>query len=343
AALEREVLRQGWYATPWGRPRPEASLPAVRAALGERALVSFAVSGDALVAVVVAGGRTRLARLGSATETVEWVRRLHADLDALAPDGLPPAMAAVVAASARRSADVLDERLVAPLLRHVGRRELVVVPTGGLYAVPWGSLPSLRGRPVVVAPSATAWLSAERSPTGGSGVLLARGPLLGEQIAEEEALLDVYPPATRLAGPAATVHAVLSALDGASTAHLAAHGEHEPTNAMFSRLELADGPLFAHELSRLARPPRHVVLAACELAMNHIRPGDEALGFAGGLLAGGVRTVVAASSRVGDAAAATAMVDYHRRVATGTRPAAALAAAIAGDPFRRPFICLGAG
>ncbi|HEX2132368.1 MAG TPA: hypothetical protein VHH15_12485 [Actinophytocola sp.] len=58
AALEREVLRQGWYATPWGRPRPVASLPAVRAALGERALVSFAVSGDALVAVVVAGGRT---------------------------------------------------------------------------------------------------------------------------------------------------------------------------------------------------------------------------------------------------------------------------------------------
>jgi CHAT domain-containing protein len=76
--------------------------------------------------------------------------------------------------------------------------------------------------------------------------------------------------------------------------------------------------------------------------MNHIRPGDEALGFAGGLLAGGVRTVVAAASRVGDLAAASAMADYHRRVAAGDPPAAALAAAVAPDPFRRPFICLGA-
>lgn len=174
-------------------------------------------------------------------------------------------------------------------------------------------------------------------------MLLARGPLLGEHIAEEEALLGVYPSAVRLSGTSSTVRAVLSALDGASIAHLAAHGEHEPTNAMFSRLELADGPLFAHELSRLARPPQHVVLAACELAMNHIRPGDEALGFAGGLLAGGVRTVVAASSRVGDGAAAAAMVDYHRRIARGDRPAVALAEAVAVDPFRRPFSCLGSG
>jgi hypothetical protein len=346
AALEREVLRQGWYATPWGRPSPVASLTEVTAALGDRALVSFAVSGDELVAVVVLGGqaagRARLARLGSAAEAAEWAHRLHADLDALAPDGLPPTLSAVVADSARRSADVLDTRLLTPLARFTGRRELVIVPTGALYAVPWGSLPSLRGRPVVVAPSATAWLAAERADVDGGRVLLARGPRLTEAIAEESALRATYPDAVRLAGGDGTVAAVLSALDGAGVAHLAAHGEHEPTNAMFSRLELADGPLFAHELARLHHPPRHVVLAACELAMNHIRPGDEALGFAGGLLAGGVRTVVAAASRVGDVAAAGAMVAYHRRVAAGDRPAAALAAAVADDPFRRPFVCLGA-
>ena len=342
AALEREVVRQGWYTTPWGRPRPVASLAEVSAALGERALVSFAVSGDELVAVVVAGGRTRLARLGSAAETAEWAHRLHADLDALAPDGLAPTVAAVVAGAAQRAADVLDTRLCLALERFAGRRELVIVPTGALYAVPWGILPSLRGRPVVVAPSATAWLSAERAGTGPGRVLLARGPRLTETIAEDAALRATYPDARHLSGPDSTVAAVLSALDGAAVAHLAAHGEHEPTNAMFSRLELADGPLFAHELARLHRPPRHVVLAACELAMNHIRPGDEALGFAGGLLAGGVRTVVAAASRVGDQAAASAMADYHRRVAAGDRPAVALAAAVAADPFRRPFICLGA-
>jgi hypothetical protein len=230
-----------------------------------------------------------------------------------------------------------------PLSTVVGSRELIVVPTGALYPVAWGSLPSLRGWPVVVAPSATAWLAAERATASGSRVVLARGPLLTDEVAEEGRLGTAYSDPVRLDGPHATVSAVLEALDGAGIAHLAAHGAHEPTNALFSRLELADGPLFAHEVSRLRQPPRHVVLAACELALNHIRPGDEALGFAGALLAGGVRTVIAAISRVGDTAAANAMVDYHSRVAAGTRPAVALAESIAADPLRRPFICLGAG
>ncbi len=342
AALEREVVRQGWYTSPWGRPRPVASLAEVSAALGERALVTFAVADDELVAVVVAGGRARLARLESATETFEWAKRLHADLDTYAPDGLPPQISKVVGDSARRSAAAVDTRLVRPLARFVGDRELVVVPTGPLYAVPWGSLPSLRGRPVAVAPSATAWLSATRADAGDGHVVLARGPHLTEAVTEETALATTYPNATKLTGAAATVDAVLAAMDGASVVHLAAHGEHEPTNAMFSRLELADGPLFAHELSRLAHPPRHVVLAACELAMAHIRPGDEALGFAGGLLASGVRTVVAASCRVGDAAAAATVVDYHARLAAGDRPSVALAVAVAVDPSHRPFICMGA-
>jgi tetratricopeptide (TPR) repeat protein len=361
AALEREILREGWYTTPWGRPRPVATFADVADSLGDRALVTFAASGDELVAVVVTAAHARLVRLGSASAAAEFATRLHADLDALAPDHLPGPLAAAVTRSATRSADVLDAQLVRPLstvLDHaraldsrllrplsamVGSRELVVVPTGALYAVAWGSLPSLRGWPVVVAPSATAWLAAERGTRSGSRVVLARGPLLGEEIAEEGPLGSTYPDPVRLHGPQATVGAVLEALDGAGIAHLAAHGAHEPTNALFSRLELADGPLFAHELARLRQPPRQVVLAACELAMNHIRPGDEALGFAGALLAGGVRTVVAAISRVGDIAAANAMVDYHAKIASGERPAVALAQAVAADPFRRPFICLGAG
>jgi CHAT domain-containing protein/tetratricopeptide (TPR) repeat protein len=367
ASLEREILRQGWYATPWGQPKPVASFAEVAAELGDRALVTIATSGSSLVAVVVADNRARLVRLGSTGSAAEWAARLHADLNALAPDNLPGSLAAVVSRSAGSTAAELDTQLVRPLSRYLDRRtpadsahaldsqllrplapvtegrELIVVPTGVLYAVPWGSLPSLARRPVTVAPSATAWLAAERAAHSGERVVLARGPLLTESIAEEGPLRTIYPDAVRLSGETATVSAVLSALDGSGVAHLAAHGAHEPTNALFSRLELADGPMFAHELSRLRQPPRQVVLAACELAMNHIRPGDEALGFAGALLAGGVRTVVAAASRVGDLAAATAMVEYHSQVAAGTRPAVALAEAVAADPFRRPFICLGAG
>jgi CHAT domain-containing protein len=226
----------------------------------------------------------------------------------------------------------------------VGDRELVVVPTGDLYAVAWGTLPSLRGRPVSVAPSATAWLAAMRAqpPTTPGRTLLAAGPDLQAAVAEVSRLRDNYPNAMLLDGPAAGVPQVLAALDGARLAHLAAHGTHEPENALFSRLELADGALYAHEMSRLRRAPEHVVLAACELGVSRIRPGDEALGFAGALLAMGCRTVTASVTRVGDLAAAAAMADYHRRLAAGAQPAVALAATTAGDPLRRPFISLGA-
>jgi hypothetical protein len=37
------------------------------------------------------------------------------------------------------------------------------------------------------------------------------------------------------------------------------------------------------------------------------------------------------------------MDDYHRRLAAGATPAVALADAIAVDPLRRPFVCLGSG
>jgi hypothetical protein len=37
------------------------------------------------------------------------------------------------------------------------------------------------------------------------------------------------------------------------------------------------------------------------------------------------------------------MNDYHRQLAEGAPAATALARATSVDPFRRPFICLGAG
>jgi len=101
--------------------------------------------------------------------------------------------------------------------------------------------------------------------------------------------------------------------------------------------------LFAHETARLRRAPEQVVLAACSLALSHIRPGDEALGFAGALLASGSRTVVAAQNRVGDRAAALTMDTFHKLLGEGKPAAHALAEATALDPLRRPFVCLGFG
>jgi hypothetical protein len=305
----------------------------------------LAADGGTLFAVVIRDGRFRLVRLGALVEAEETARQLHADLDALAPDHLPRPLAEAVAASARRRAERLDQLLVRPLLDLLGDRELVVVPIGPLYALPWSVLPSLRARPVSVVPSATAWVAAtdRKEPGAASPVVLVGGPGVPGAIGEVRQLRSVYPSAGVVDGEKATSSAVLAALDGSRLAHLVAHGAHEPGNAMFSRLDLVDGPIFAHETARLGAPPEHVVLAACELAMSHVRPGEEALGFAGTLLASGSRTVVGAVARVGDRAAAETMSALHNRLAAGVSPALALAEANAVDPLRRPFLCLGAG
>jgi tetratricopeptide (TPR) repeat protein len=340
--LQQEASRLGWYTSQWGRPRPVATPDEVVEQLGDRVLVSLVPYNSQLYSLVVDRGTFRLLKLGPLADIVETATQLHADLDALAPDLLPPPLAEAVGASARVRADKLDRLISASLVKTLDDRELVIVPIGQLYALPWGALPSLRGRAVSIAPSATAWITAKRRTTTGP-VLLAGGPGVPGSVGEVSKLRSVYPDARLVDGADATSQAVLAALDGTRLAHLVAHGAHEPANALFSRLELVDGPLFAHETARLARPPESVVLAACELAMSHIRPGEEALGFAGTLLAGGSRTVIGAVARVGDRAAADTMADLHRRLAAGTPPALALAEAIAIDPLRRPFVCLGAG
>ena len=94
--------------------------------------------------------------------------------------------------------------------------------------------------------------------------------------------------------------AALRALDGAPLAHLAAHGHHDQENFLFSRLDLADGPLMAYDIQQLAAAPRHVVLSSCDVGRTVVRPGEEILGFTAALLYIGTATVIASVTRVAD-------------------------------------------
>ncbi|HEY5397618.1 MAG TPA: CHAT domain-containing protein [Trebonia sp.] len=146
-----------------------------------------------------------------------------------------------------------------------------------------------------------------------------------------------------------------AALDGAPLAHLAAHGHHDRENVLFSRLDLADGPLMAYDVQRLPQPPRHVVLSACDVGRTVVRPGDEILGFTAALLHLGTATVISSVSRVDDETALAIMTAYHRALSAGLRPAEALARAgghpdpnaapanAALDAPLTPFVCFGAG
>jgi CHAT domain-containing protein len=222
-----------------------------------------------------------------------------------------------------------------------------VVPTRALFGLPWGLLPDLRGRPVTVAPSASAWLFARRSRLaaghpGDAMPLLVAGPGLVHADREIEEIARIYPASKPLYGTEATVESTLHALEGAPIAHLAAHGHHERDNVLFSRLDLADGPLMAYDVQRLTRAPQQVVLSACDVGRTVVRTGDEILGFTAALLYAGTASVVSCLARIPDDAAAAVMVAYHRAIATGAEPARALAAASLTQPLAS-FACFGCG
>jgi CHAT domain-containing protein len=229
-------------------------------------------------------------------------------------------------------------------------------------------LPSLLGRPFTVCPSAAAWLTALQTSgqtsdqtsgqTSGrpSGLtpgqtagppLLVAGPGLGYAVSEVTEIAAIYPGSRPLTGADATVDATLRALDGTPLAHLATHGHHDHENVLFSRLDLADGPLMAYDIQGLSAPPRHVVLSACDAGRAVVRVGDELLGFTAALLHIGTPTVISSVTRVADEVAFGLMTAYHQVLSTGTRPATALALATTSvatsDAPVTPFVCFGAG
>jgi len=291
--------------------------------------------------VVFAAGHARIVHIAAERAVVEMVRRVRADVDVIANGYLPPAMAQAVAATLDRSLARLDRALLGPLGLPDAR--LVIVPTGVLGTLPWTNLPSLRQRPVVVAPSATAWLAASGPTQPVDPVVVAvAGPELARSTEEASVVGRLWPDALVFAGAAGTRAALVSALTSATVVHVAAHGQHQAENPLFSSIRLADGPLFAYELDQSARVAEHVVLSACELGRSTMRAGDEALGLTSVLLRLGSRSVISGVARVHDDVAAEVMTTYHAGMATGMDSAQSLALAVAQAPTPAPFVCFGA-
>lgn len=301
----------------------------------------YEVGGD-IRAILAGGDGLRHLRLMPLEAASELERRLGADLDALGrPFKLPPRLQASVEGSLRRNTAALAEGIWDPIADYVGDRQVVIVPHSRLAWVPWPLLPQLRGRPMTVSPSAEAWWRAVHRDRATGPALVAAGPALSRAGGEIETIAGLYPGANLIAADQSDPELVLKALDGASVAHIAAHGHHEPDNVLFSRLDFGLGPLNAYELLGLDQPPGHVVLSSCDLGRSTVAVGNETLGFTAALLHAGTSTVVSSLGRVPDDMAAEMMIEYHQRCAAGATPAEALAAVGEHRPWH-PFVAFGA-
>ena len=345
-AAERAVARRDWAQSASHHTRAEerpVTVSALRPLLGQAraGLLSLFIHRDALWAVTVTPGGAKLTRVPDGARVVEAAARLRADL-ATRRFAKGTALEAVIERSTARTAASLGEAL-APVLPRAHR--LVIIPSASLASLPWRLVPGIRGRIVTVAPSATFWArrSSPAARLDGEHVVALAGPGLSRALIEVRDVERAWgiAPSSR-AGSVANGSQLRTALSDSTIVHVAAHGIHQDESPLFSSVVMGDGPVFAHEFQRTGIRAEHVVLSSCEVGRTHVRAGDEALGLTAGLLATGVRSVVAAVGPVGDEDAHAVMTAYHRVLAQGLDAAEALEIASAGVEEGRLFCAYGA-
>ncbi len=246
----------------------------------------------------------------------------------------------------------LGRLLLAPVASWLERgATLIVVPDPALTAIPWPALtdpetgqPLIVSRPVLVAPCAR-WMAgvAER---GGVQRSTDTARVLGDaafgheifpelaalpgSAAEAQSVAALYPGSELLLGERANAAGALAA-PLPEVLHLAAHGL-APTHAP-ERAALVLAPDAAHPAGLLPTPEiaasalrgvELVVLSACASARGPAYGSEGILSLTNAFLAAGVPAVVATSWPVEDAATRELMVAFHRGIAAGLAPSAAL-------------------
>jgi len=345
--LEQQVRNRALLASGGTRPATGAfGIDEVVTALsaGSAVLLTLFAHAGRLHGLSVVDGSVEVHDLGSEDDAAMEAQRLRHLLARAAETDGERACAAYLA-GADATAEALQRRLLEPVSAALsGNRPLVIVPTARLHAIPWAALPGCRGRGVTVVPSLRCWMrgreDARRTEANANAVWVA-GPRL-EHAESEVRALHRAGGGRLITGERACAERVLSAVDGAGIAHIAAHGWFRADQPLFSCLDLADGPLYGYDLDRLHRGPRTVVLSACEAGKSVVGRADQLTGLASALLGRGTATVIASVVPVPDERTEKVMLRLHAELRRGVQPSAALAVAQA-EHGEAGFLCFGYG
>jgi tetratricopeptide (TPR) repeat protein len=285
--------------------------------LGQAQLIEIVDIDGRLHVLICGSGRIRQFAAGQASDAMKAADFARFALRRLARSrpGADPASALAVLDQA---GPALQQALLGPAVRQLGDGPVIIVPTGKLHPIPWAILPALKDRVTSVAPSAAAWIRAHRAPEPRHRhVVLARGPGLVSDGAEVPEVAKLYDDVTVLDDAAATADKVLSTLDGAWLAHIAAHGIFRADSPLFSSLRMHDGPLTVYDFERLNRAPYRLVLSSCEGAVLAPAGANELLGLASSLLPLGTAGIIAGLVPLNDQALVPLMVDLHGHLRAG--------------------------
>jgi tetratricopeptide (TPR) repeat protein len=162
-------------------------------ALGTGRLLQVIEVDGRLHVLVCGGGRVRHVVAGTGADAAREAEFIRFGLRRLARQS-GRAEQKTVAAQLEAGARALEEALLGAAVNQLGDGPVVVAPPARLHAVPWALLPSLRGRVISVAPSASAWLRARAiEPPVGRRVVVVRGPGLPAAGEEVRAVAANYP------------------------------------------------------------------------------------------------------------------------------------------------------
>ncbi|GAB2505957.1 CHAT domain-containing protein [Promicromonospora xylanilytica] len=339
--IQNEVRERSWrHAGNAGgvqRPVTANELRRVLVGRGDGAAVvaNFLVLDGVLRCVRVDARTVTIIDFGTADDVTERVRRLGADFAMAANDLIPTPLRAAAKSSLERNLKVLDDILLAPLRAH---GDLYVVAREPLLSVPWTALPSRAGLRTAVN-SYVARGRTHARPSGKRRLLAAAGPGVKHGTEEVHAVGRQWAGATVLTGEHAVTEHVRTALATHDVVHLATHGQHDADNPLFASIDLADGPLFAHELDGTPLPGSVVILSSCEVGGSTQVLGGEVLGLTSVLLRLGARAVIASVAKLSDELAARVMPRLHAHLRDTDDPEAALAAALKDVAEPVPLVC----
>jgi tetratricopeptide (TPR) repeat protein len=325
AALQREQLRledavRARSLQARGRAGPGGAAVGIAELLDELGAAQLVeiVDVDGLLYVLVCGaGRVRQFTAGRTQDAIRAAEFARFALRRLArgrPGHNPDSALAILKAAGPE----LQDAILGPAAGYLGDGPVVVVPPGKLHTLPWALLPALGDRMFSIAPSAGAWMRARAAPPPGRRrVVLARGPGLVTDGAEVPLAAQLYDDVTMLSGKEATAGRVLSALDGAWLAHIAAHGSFRADSPLFSSLRMHDGPLTVYDFEQLHRAPYRLVLPSCDSAVLAPVGADELLGLVSSLLPLGTAGIIAGVVQLNDYAVVPLMVSLHQYLRAG--------------------------
>ena len=267
----------------------------------------------------------------------------------------------------RSTASDLYQKLIAPAGLDLAKtRQLVVVPDGVLWELPFQALANPQGRylldecAVSYAPSLTALktmsdVKRQRRSTPAGVRLFAMGDPAVENRAggmqalvreetfdalpgartEVQTLAKIYGDGSRVYMGADARESVFKAEAGkARVLHLATHAVLNNASPLYSYLLMArdqggteDGLLEARELLTMNLSAELVVLSACETARGHVGAGEGMIGLSWALLVSGVPTTVLSQWKVASESTSALMTAFHQNRAKDMSDAEALRAA----------------